>query len=51
MTLLSELNLIDNHERNDVELEEKEEEELNNTTVTINIYRYKFTDNFTQELY
>jgi len=53
MTLLSELNMIDNFERNELELEEKEEkeEELNNATVTINIYRYKFTDNFTQELY
>ena len=45
MTTLSELNLIDNIERNDDDLKVDEEE------LTINIYRYKFTDNFTQELY
>ena len=49
MTSLSDLNLIDNLERNDIELEE--EEDANNEMLTINIYRYKFTDNFTQELY
>ena len=45
MTSLSEFNLIDNLERNDDDLKVDEEE------LTINIYRYKFTDNFTQELY
>lgn len=47
MTLLAELNIVDNFERND----DEDKEEINEETVTINIYRYKFTDNFTQELY
>jgi hypothetical protein len=47
-SLADELNMVDNIERID---EDVQEELLNNEMVKINIYRYKFTDNFTQELY
>jgi hypothetical protein len=47
-SLADELNMVDNVVRID---EDVQEELLNNEMVRINIYRYKFTDNFTQELY